>query len=286
MVFVLLTIISSLALFVIFKIAGKQSKNNFPLIFINYLVALAIGILLLTIRNKPLLPSSFSIWLPYSLVIGTMFIIMFFLIARSAQLAGIGVTAIASKTSVIFPILFSIFADPSDNLTLIKLIGILLALVALALTIYKKNSIKSSNTWLPLILFVGMGFTDSLIKQAQLQQIDTSNSLVFSTWVFLVSAVCGLLGGVLFKQNFRGLLNKTTLIWGAALGLFNLGSIYFIMLALNTPQLDGSIIFGVISVGVVVLSTIVGWLFFNERITKINFIGIALAILAIILLST
>lgn len=285
MLSVILSIFSSLGLYIIFKVTGKIAGNNFSLILINYITASLIGIFLLLSLKLPIVPADYLSWLPYSLSIGVLFIVMFFFIAKSAQVAGIGITAIASKTSVIFPILLSILIDPSDKLTTVKLTGICMSVMALVLTVYKKNNDAKTKIWLPFILFIGVGLTDSLIKFAQHKQINTSNSLVFSTWIFFISAISGIIGGLIFKQKFKDLFNKKILFWGIMLGIFNLGSIYFIMMALNSISVDGSSVFGMVNVGIVALSAIVGWFLFHEKISKINLMGIILAILAITLLS-
>ena len=117
--FLILCILSSTSIFVIFRSIDRFGIPSFPIIVINYLAASILGFIinsgdasLETIRHAQ--------WLPISIMIGILFIIMFFLIAFSSQKAGFSVTTVASKMSVIFPIIFSLIIDPSDKLTLLK----------------------------------------------------------------------------------------------------------------------------------------------------------------------
>ena len=72
---------------------------------------------------------------------------MFFLIAYSSRKAGISVTTVASKMSVIFPIIFSLIIDTNDQLSNIKTVAIICTLAGVAITVYKprKGSFEPCN---------------------------------------------------------------------------------------------------------------------------------------------
>jgi multidrug transporter EmrE-like cation transporter len=71
------------------------------------------------------------------------------------------------------------------------------------------------------------------------------------------------------------------LLLGFLLGAANFGSLYFIIKALNKSNLDSSLVFALNNMSVVALTTILGTLLFKERLNKINFVGIALAIISL-----
>ena len=89
-----------------------------------------------TTPDKDPFPAPFYI---IAIIIGVLFIIMFFILGRSTQKAGMGITTIAGKMSVIFPIAFSILYDPEDVLSPLKLAGILVTLPGVLLTVFKKK---------------------------------------------------------------------------------------------------------------------------------------------------
>jgi uncharacterized membrane protein len=203
------------------------------------------------------------------------------------------VTTVANKMSVVFPIAFSIWYDASDALSLVKSAGIILALVAVFLTIYRKSSVKVeiSTILLPAALFFGMGLVDTFVKYAQSSYVSNDIVPVFSTIIFAAAGFIGLLILPFNRIAARNLLKGKTWILGTVLGLANFGSIYFLLLALNYidistgEQAMGSVIFGINNIGIVALCVVTGFAFFSERPTRTNWVGIGLSIIAILILS-
>jgi len=291
MIFIVLTIVSSTALFVIFKLAANWGIDKYPVILINYFTAFILGFIIISLGNK-----GFQIhqnWLLFAFAIGFLFIVMFYLIAISTRMAGIAVTGIASKMSVVFPILFSLFIDTTDKLSWLKSLGIITALLAILLTAYKKEDgkVKKEKMLLPILLFIGMGLTDSVVKWAQYTVVSNDKVLPFSTTIFIFSAITGIIFGICKKEKIRNIFQYKSLLLGFMLGVFNLGSIFFIIRALNhqntitLERVDGSIVFGTTNLGIVSLSVLVGLIFFKEKISPVNWIGISLSVVSVVLLA-
>jgi len=157
MIFLILSILSSTAIFIVFKYLDSFSVPTIPVIVYNYLFASIPGYFLA--RDKISVDSLIqSSWLPLSIFIGILFIIMFYVVGLSSQKAGISITTVASKMSVATPITFSIFYDPTDRFTFLKLAGIALAMLSVFLIIYRKKALRidKSIIYLPFLLFLGM----------------------------------------------------------------------------------------------------------------------------------
>jgi drug/metabolite transporter (DMT)-like permease len=222
-----------------------------------------------------------------------MFIVMFYAIGKSTQEAGVAVTTVAVKMSVIFPIAFSIWYDTNDTLTPVKITGILLALLSVYLTVYRKTdrTFDFKVVLLPVFLFIGMGIVDSFVKFAQSAYINGELAPAFSSVVFACSLVVGLVILPFNKPAIKSITKPKTWLLGALLGLANFGSMYFLLLALNHidiatgQQAMGSVIFGINNIGIVMLSVIIGFLAYRERPKPINWIGIGLSIISIFLLA-
>lgn len=291
MIYLILSILSSTAIYIIFKYADKFKINTFDIIIINYITASILGFIISDIHNL-----NFSVfkneWFPYSALIGVLFILLFVVIAKSSQVVGIAVTTVSNKMSVIIPIIVSIIIDPLDVLTNLKTIGIILALIAVFLTIYRKRNVnfQPHNIYLPVILFLGMGLVDSLVKFAQQNFVNDSILSIFTVVLFMMAATTGIIAKIILKTSFKNLINSKTFLWGVALGISNYGSLYFIIRALNHKTnsgntFDGSIVFGINNLGVIALSVLFGLIFFKEKLLKINWIGISIACVAIYILS-
>ncbi|MEA3317030.1 MAG: EamA/RhaT family transporter [Bacteroidota bacterium] len=291
MIYLILSILSSTSIYIIFKILHKFKINTFDVIIINYITAAILGLFLTEIEFK--LSSIYNYaWFPYSIIIGISFILMFVVIAKSTQHVGIAITTVSNKMSVIIPIAFSIIIDPFDILSNLKFLGILLAILAVFLTVYKKRKIDfvAKDIYLPIILFLGMGIVDSLVKYSQHNFVNDNNLALFTIVLFLMAAIAGLTTKILRKTSFKELLNYKVILWGLLLGISNYGSIYFIIKALNYKNdlgntFDGSIVFGINNIGIVITSVIIGVIVFKEKLSKINLIGIFISIIAIYVLS-
>lgn len=139
------------------------------------------------------------------------------------------------------------------------------------------------NAALPLLLFFGIGINDSLMKYVEHNFLQNDESL-FLTVVFMVSFVIGLvvlLRKVILKNerlSFGGLFS------GLVLGSLNFGSTYFFIRSMKL--FDATFFFPVVNVSIVALTSLLGVLIFHEKLSKINWADIFLAILAILLIST
>jgi drug/metabolite transporter (DMT)-like permease len=287
--FLLLCILSSTAIFVTFKSINRLDIPAFPVIVINYLAATLLGLLIYT-GNTGLVSVPGSPWLPLSIIIGIMFILMFFLVAYSTKKAGLSVTTVASKMSVIFPIVFSVIIDPGDQLSILKGLAVLTALGGVALTVFKpeKANPVPGVIVIPLLLFVGMGVVDSLVKLAQQNYVDDNETALFSAILFLNAFISGLLVALFYRKYNRYFLMARVWGWGLLLGSVNFGSIYFLVRALHytSPtgwQMDSSVIFGANNISIVALSVLLGLLVFREKLRPVNWVGISLSALALLL---
>lgn len=291
MIFLIFSILSSAAIYVIFKYIDRIKIASFDVIIINYITASILG-LLLSDTQADIFPIYQNQWFPSAVLIGVLFIVMFVVIARSSQIVGIAITTVSNKMSVIIPITFSILIDPLDKLTHLKAAGIILAILAVFLSIYQKRKVEFDprNIYLPIILFLGMGIVDSIVKYAQQYYVNDDVLPLFTVILFIMAAIAGLVTKLLRKTPFQALINPKVLMWGILLGISNYGSLYFIIKALNYKDtfgghIDGSVVFGINNLGIIALSVIIGLLVFKEKILKINWVGIIISFIAIYILS-
>lgn len=267
-------------IYVIFRIAKNYKCKLSSLISYNYLAATILGCILFfpNIQKSSLQATS---WLPYAVALGVLFIAMFYLIGNSSQKAGITVTTLANKLSLVFPVLFSLFYF-NEQISTIKYIGLGTAVIAVVLTVYKKD-VKRTNLMfiiLPLLIFVGSGLVDSLVKYVQATQINDTEVSVYTIVVFFVAFVCGLLLS-LIKREAPLSIQLSTLVLGILLGAANFGSLYFIIKALNNSSLNSSLVFALNNMSIVAFTALLGTVLFKEKLNKVNFAGIILALISL-----
>ncbi|MEZ4999510.1 MAG: hypothetical protein R2744_00455 [Bacteroidales bacterium] len=268
----------------IFKIAGRRNIDNYALITINYIVATSLGF---SLGGIPRINGFSGGWYIMALIIGILFIAIFLVMAVTTQKSGMAVSTIASKMSVAIPITFSIIMF-SEEVSAQKIMAIILALAAVLFTVYRKsNGIRLSwqVIFLPLILFLGTGTIDSLVKYSQEVYVSSGDSIQFSSMLFLVSALSGIVVIAFRPASRKEALSKDVILTGLILGIINFGSLFGLINALESNIFDSSVLFGINNIGIVMLSVIIAVLFFREKLLLINKIGIILSILSILLLS-
>lgn len=285
--YLVLSVLSSSIILVLFKMAKQWNIELFLIIIINYFAAGLVGHL---INNTNAMLEIYRFedpsWIPFALIIGFLLIAIFFVLGTSSQVAGVSVTSVASKMSVIIPIVFSIWFY-NENVYLLKVTGIVMALIAVLFSSLKNRGerIDKRYMFLPLITFLGTGTIDSLIKYTQQEYINAETSAVFTSILFSVAFFLGVLASIVKGISIKRFLQPRVFALGIALGLANYGSIYYLILALGKAPTDSSIVFGLNNIGVVALSVLIGLIFFQERLTRLNWSGVALSFVAIWLLS-
>jgi multidrug transporter EmrE-like cation transporter len=284
MYWILLSILSSTSIFILFKLIEKQKGAILPVIVINYLIAGSLGFFVA--EKVPSLTTMVQTnWFMMAVIIGILFIIMFYFIGLSAQKAGMAPTSVASKMSVLIPITFSILMY-NESVTVAKIAGIAIALPAIVLTSWKTDKKKGGllTLILPLILFLGLGIGDTMVKYCQQELITPDLASVFTSSVFAISFICGVLALAVRPVMAKPLGNLKTWIYGLLLGFVNFGSIFFLIQALNKSEMDSSVVFGVNNIGIVGLSVLLGLILFREKLNWLNIAGIIISFAAIYLL--
>ena len=207
--------------------------------------------------------------------------------ALTAQRNGLSVASVAGKMSVIIPVIFGFYLY-NENAGFQKITGIILALIAVYLSSVKSETKTkfSNNLLLPVILFIGSGIIDTSIKYLESNYVPEDGIPIFSAMIFGSAAFFGLfpLGYLAFKKQLY--FNLKSILGGIILGIINFGSIFYLIKALHFKDLESSTIFTVNNVSIVMLSTLLGLMLFKEHISKKNWIGIVMAIISIVLVTS
>jgi len=286
LIYLLLSILASTIIFIIFKLFEKFQINIFQAIVVNYCIAFTTGILsyngTITISQLPNLD-----WFYNTLILGALFIIVFNLMGVTTQKNGLSVVSVATKMSVVVPVLFGLLYY-NESLGTVKLIGIAIALIAVYLTSNKSKqgiSVNRKSIVLPILVFIGSGIIDTSIKFLEDTYVANNDVPLFSAIIFLAAAIIGFI--FIIIQIIRGSFNFEfkNIIAGICLGVPNYFSIYFLVKTLRSDILESSGIFAINNISIVALSTFAGIFIFKEKLIRKNWIGIALAILSIILIS-
>lgn len=282
MIYLISAILISSSLFVIFKLFTRFRINTFQAITFNYLIASIFGFMFLT-SNVNILTLFSESWFYLAVIEGILFISVFVLFGISSQKVGVAVTAVASKMSVVLPIIAGILIY-HDSVLFTKILGITIALLAFYLSFRKNKSMSTISrfTFLPLLLFVGNGLVDTLLKVAEHFYLQDDKGY-FVTIIFLTAMVIGFAITLYKVIVHKEKIELKNLIGGSFLGIFNILTTYFMVLAL--AYMESSRMFPILNAGIVSTTALVGVFLFREKLSLINWMGIILSIFAIILIS-
>jgi drug/metabolite transporter (DMT)-like permease len=280
-----LSIFFSTGLFVIFKYFGIYKVDLLKAIFVNYIVAFILGFALaersFSIREVPNQP-----WFYGAIFLGALFVSIFFVMAKTAQINGVSVASVAGKMSVVIPVFFGVFLY-NESVTILKILGILIALVAVYLASLKeeKSTHKNAGLLFPVLLFLGSGVIDTTLKFMEVSFVEKEDVSIFSGSLFGCAAFFGLI--ILLIKSFkkRESFGVNNIIAGIILGVPNYFSIIFLIKALQTNGFESSTLFTINNVGIVIVSTLVGILVFKEQFSFKNKIGVVLAIVGIVIVA-
>jgi drug/metabolite transporter (DMT)-like permease len=285
MIFLLCSILVSTLFGIYFKVISIKNINAFQAIIVNYSVA---GILGFATTKSVVTPLN-VIHQPFFLLavgLGIVFISSLFVIAETTAKQGISVAQVANRMSVVIPICIAILFY-GDSISLAKVIGIILAIVAVYLVSYKESEGKKADKfwWLfPVIIFICSGIIDSSINYAQRNLVNETNFDAFLSTIFSTAFVFGfmvlLYQLIIKKEKFQA----KAIPAGIILGVINFGTMYFIIRALNANILEPSVLFPVNNLSILTLSTIISVIVFKEKLSAKNWIGIGLSLLAILIL--
>jgi drug/metabolite transporter (DMT)-like permease len=286
LIYLILSILASTGIFICFKLFDRFKLNTLQAIVVNYITACTFGFL---VYDSPIIVKDVvaTEWFYGAFFLGILFISVFFIMALTVQRNGLSVASVASKMSVVIPVIFGFYVY-HESAGIQKIIGIILALAAVYLAAVKSETkAKFTKSLLfPIALFFGSGVIDTSIKYLETTYVPENGIPIFSASIFCFAAIFGIfsLSVQAFKKEFQ--FDYKSIIGGIILGIINYGSFYYLLKALHFEGMESSTIFTVNNVAIVMISTVLGLMLFNEHISRKNWIGIVLAIVSIALVTS
>ncbi|SEW29037.1 hypothetical protein [Luteibacter sp. 329MFSha] len=282
MTYILLAVAFSVTVSVLLKLARRANVDIVQAVATNYVVAAALAALLLGATPRAAIDAR-ATWAPLVLL-GVLLPAIFLVLARSVRSAGIVRTDVAQRLSL-FVSLFAAFAFLGDTLTGPKIAGILLALVAVACVLWRKDRGTAAQGGLlaPLAVFAGFGAIDISFKLVAQAGAPFASALLAS---FLIAMVLCWIAVIVRAAMGTAPVAMRSIGFGALLGVANFANILFYVRGHQALPDSPSLVFAAMNVGVVVLGALVGALGFREKLSWLNWLGLAIAIAAIGVMTT
>jgi drug/metabolite transporter (DMT)-like permease len=270
-----------------FKMLERLRINSFQAIVFNYWTCVITG----SVINGSFPLSSVEAfqypWLPWAVLMGFTFILLFNIIAYTAKNIGVAVASVANKLSMVIPFLFSILLY-SEVASAWQIAGIVLALIAVVLTCFRSGNpatVVHRNIAVfilaPAILFIGSGLLDTMIKYVEQRYLNAANDNDYIVSAFFFAALIGTFITIVQVLRRRLVIERRAIFAGILIGIPNYFSIWCIIKVLKLYPGSSSIIIPINNMGIVLFSAVAAFLLFEERLSLLNWTGIMLAIVAI-----
>lgn len=277
MLYFALALIFSIGILLLFRLFKVYNVNTVSAIVVSYFISTVLSFSF-SGGDKELNLGQSSI---LAIILGISFFIGFVFMSLSTQKSGISITSVASNLSVIIPVIVAaIFYR--EKIIGLHLAGVITAIPAIILifTPRTKQKFNLSLIIYPLAIFITSGFNNSLLRQAQ-RQGAMSNPMFFLGIIFGIAMFIAIFYAIVYKKEK---LNKTKdWIFGSLLGVANFASTFFFLRCLDV--FSSALFFPIYNISFIAISSFVGIIFFKEKLSRINIIGLFVAGIAVMLMN-
>ncbi|PZR24272.1 MAG: transporter [Flavobacterium psychrophilum] len=279
MLLLLLSIFCSVSVGIIFKTAKRYGISLPQVVMWNYIFALLFCYLFFNPDISTVdAAAPWQIYIPLMVLLPTIFLFL----ASSINRMGIVKTDAAQRLSLFIPILAAWFIFKEDFNSL-KLIGLGIGFPAILLILSKKDENTNKDWFYPAMVLIGFGVIDVLFKQ-----IAIYTTLPYTTSLFVV--FCGALSVITIIALYQILFKKVkfdiiNFAFGSLVGIFNFGNILFYLMAHQEFSKNPSTVFAAMNMGVIATGSLAGIFIFKEKLSKLNFLGLFLALIAIVFIT-
>jgi drug/metabolite transporter (DMT)-like permease len=277
--FLLFVIICSTSIALILKYNDTRKGELIVLLSGNYLAAATIAFILLILNDSKLFTCQ---TLLYGAGLGLMFVITFLLLAFAISGAGTGLAITSSRLSVIIPILLSIIFF-NESPTELHIIGFLFTVLTFVLFYLSVRSNQKSGEgaikyFFLIAVFVGIGINDFALKFFKVWRTEYEEPY-FVFFIFSSAFVYSSIYIIIKRINIK----LDTSLWGLILGIPNVLITVFLLSALAI--LPGIVVFPLMNVGIILLTTLMAFLIWKEKLNLWGVIALASGLIAILFLS-
>lgn len=297
MLFLLIAAVCGALFSIIFKVCQRKGIDTMQAILFNYVTGILVAWVPLFARQLsggPAVVNPFAqSWIWLALLQGFFFMSGFIVMAQSTRHCGVALTTVAARASLVIPVVLSwvILAGPAPRWIPVVLVIVALVLIAFGKGADKQAAGQTGKAYLLFFfVFLFYGIADFSLKAVQNTvslQCGDDSALVsrqltaLTGTIFLMAALLSLAVVVCRPKSQRRPFDGRAVAAGALLGLVNLGCTTCILRSLTL--LPAGTFFPLYNIAIVILGTLAGILLFKEKIRPLQFVGLAVAIVAIVI---
>ncbi len=305
MIYLLFAILFGSLFSVVLKICQRAQIDTQQVILFNYSSAFLLTLLPILLRMAGpdgVPPQDFSLR-PASIgacvLQGVLFLTGFSIMDRCTMRCGVALTTASARASLILPVLLSwiLLAQPAPSWLAV---GLILAAMTLIVLPSGKDSSSPESSAVPqsrgkaalalIAVFIAFGLSDFTLKLAQhtVEPVSAGDSVLMNRQldaltcvIFLMASIAGLVVCLVSGSFRKHKVGWRSLLAGLALGVINIVCTSCSLKALSV--LATGTFYPLYNIGIVVVATLIGVLFFKEKLRPLQIAGLAMAVAAIAL---
>ncbi len=278
MIYLITAILFGSLFAILFKLFAKHGVDAIQAIIFNYITAITIGPLTNIIRGEVAFTALSAVPLLPATLTGLFMVGGFIAMSNATKSHGVAIATIATRVSFIIPTICAFIFLGEQSLEPVTSIMVIISLFMIFFT--NGRGITLKKWYNPLLVFLCYGIANFLLKYCQSQITTNSGLLALTTVTFASALVISILIARLPKKGLTQFKWKN-LFAGVVLGITNIGCTYFLLKSLT--QFSTATLYPIYNISIVVTGVIAGRLLFKERLNSLQYIGIAIAISAILI---
>lgn len=280
MVYLGLAILSSAMVSVMMRLGESKVKNNMGMFVMNYLFCAGLSRVFMGRQSLFTESEGLLAAVLLGLLSGVLYLATFMLLQHNIKKNGVVMSATFMKLGVLIPTIMAIIVF-GESPKAVQVIGILLAIAAIIIIHFDKEESGSGTAkykFLLVILLLSSGFTDSMANiYDKLGSAELKDHYLLYT--FVAAALCAFVLWIVRKQKISG----WDVLFGILIGIPNYFSARFLLLSLET--VPAVVVYPVYSVLTIVFISVVGVLFFKEKLSKKKLLAILTIFASLVLLN-
>jgi len=292
MIALLLAVACTVSLFLFMRWFPRVGVNPLHAVLVSYVSCVLTGIALLPDSGQLRAVDWLGLPALLTLALGAVFVAFFLLIGRTTLEVGVTAASLATNLALVVPVLFGLFVfrNAAKEFTPLNHLGLFLAVLAVALASVQKpepgrGAVAKGALLLPLVLFAVAGANSTLINFMSMTFYKPDQSALF-TAIACLGAILVSMAVLAWRVAFAGdTISWRSVAGGLVLGVPNALSLYFLLAALQSFGNSGAFVFPLFNILNMLAAAATARLLFGETLLPLNRLGLALAVVAVALIS-
>ena len=278
MIYLILAVTSSMLVSVIMRVSEKYIHNNITMLASNYLMCSVLAAICTGTWNLfPVSAEGFPFSVGLGLISGLFYMGSFMLLQWNVKTNGIVLSSMFMKLGVMVPTLMAILVF-GEVPKAVQVIGMIVALAAIPLINLEKGSGKAASSLGLVLLLVAGGATDAMSKVYEELGVSALKNH-FLLYTFMMAFALCVVVCLVKKQG----MTKEDVGFGLVIGIPNFCSALFLLLSL--ADIPAMIAYPTYSVAAIVMVTLVGVVFFKEKLSRRQILSMFMIFAALVLLN-